>query len=214
MKNSTRTRNRKSKRLPVKRSLKSRLESVSENKFITDSCHHFPLGSLASLAYSDTGIFIGGWTCTNKVVQGLQNNQRIGNRMNVKFLEYKFNFFAPSGNPDTVRVLVIKDTAPKGIVPLLGDMFDNQNNNFSPISPNSMGQYVILSEHYIDIGGYLPVRTLHIKLPYNIETKYYGNGPNLGDIENNAIYIIVVSVNGATTTEVLQFFSVMRYKDI
>jgi hypothetical protein len=214
MKNTTRTRGNFSRRKGRKPNLKLAIEKLSESKYLTDSCHHFPLSALASIAYSDTGIFIGGWTATNKVPQGIQNNQRIGNRMTVKHLDYKFNLFAPTNSPDTVRIIVIKDTAPKGIVPLLTDMFDNPNNNLSPISPNSMGQYQIIRDHYVDIGGYLPVRSIRIQIPYKIETKYYGNGPNLGDIENNALYIIVLSVNGFSSTEVLQFYSVIRYKDI
>jgi len=211
--NTTRTRQSKKSKFKGRKSLKLTVESFSESKYLTDSCHHFPLTSMATMSYSDTGIFIGGWTATNKISQGVGNNQRIGNRCRVKFLHYKFNLFSQTGQPDTARIMVIKDTAPKGVVPVLGDIFDNPNNNLSVISPNSMGQYCFLYDKLIDLPSVDQIKSVDIKIPYNVETKYFSNGQTLADIENNAIYVMVISVNGLTSTEVLQFFSVIRYKD-
>lgn len=202
------------KQTSLNMNLKQRIQNLSERKLLTESSHHFPLTSIASMTYSDNGIFTDGWTCTNRIAQGTQNNQRIGNTASMKKIDYTFNVYAPASNPDTARILVIKDTAPKGIVPLLSDMFDDPNNNLTCIAPNSMKQYKVLAEHFLDVGGLYLTRTIKFSVPLKCETTYFSNGANLGSIENNAIYIIIVSVNGQTSTECLNFWSSIKYFDI
>jgi len=196
------------------RKFKTQLLNVSERKIITESSHHFPLVALSAMTYSDTGIFTDGWTCTNRIPQGTANNQRIGNTVTLKRIDYKFSVYAPANNPDTVRILIIKDVAPKGSVPLLGNMFDDPNNNLSVIAPNSMKQYKILAEHFLDVGGVYLVRTLMFSVLLKCETTYFGLNADLASIENNAIYVMVFSVNSMPSTECLNYWSTCKYFDL
>jgi len=180
----------------------------------TEHCHHFMLNSVANLVYSDSGIYIGGWTCTNRIVQGTDNNERIGNSIHVTKVDYVFNVSAPVNNPDTIRIFVIKDIAPKGMWPALADMFDDPTHNLTQISPNCRHQYKIIHDALIDVGAYLPVRTHKFTLKLGMDTRYVGVGPNLVAVENGALYVLVISVNGINTSEVLQFWSTIYYKDI
>jgi len=213
-KNKNNNKQKKRKQTFSKLNLKQRLQSLSERKLLTESSHHFPLTALAAMTYSDTGIFTDGWTCTNRIITGTQNNQRIGNSITLKRIDYTFNVYAPSNNPDTVRILVIKDQAPKGSVPLLGNMFDDPNNNLSVIAPNSMKQYKIIAEHFLDVGGVYLVRTVKFSVLLKCETTYFGSNADLASIENNAIYILVFSVNGLNSTECLNFWSTMKFYDL
>jgi len=210
----SKTRSQVRTRRPKKQSISKQIMNLSETKMKTEHCHHFMLNSVSNLVYSDSGIYIGGWTCTNKIVQGTANNERIGNSIHVSKIDYIFNVTAPVNSPDTVRILVIKDIAPKGMWPALADMFDDLTHNLTQIAPNCRHQYKIIHDAYIDVGAYLPVRTHKFTLKLGTDTRYVGVGPNLVDLENGAIYILVVSVNGINTSEVLQFWSTIYYKDL
>lgn len=205
---------RKTRKPRPSRNLKSQLLNISERKLLTESSHHFPLVQLAAMTYSDSGIFTDGWTCTNRIAQGTSNNQRIGNTVNVTRIDYTFNVFAPSGSPDTARILVIRDRAPKGTVPLLGNMLDDPNNNLSCIAPNSRKQYKIVAEHLLDVGGIYLTRSIKFSVLVKGETTYFGQLDNLASIQNNAYYIIIISVNGTGATECLQFWSSCHFSDL
>jgi len=202
------------KQTSSKQSIKQALKNFSELKILTESSHHFSLQSLATMSYSDSGIFTDGWTCTNRMLQGTANNQHIGNSISLKLIHYTLNVFAPVNSPDTARVLVILDHGPKGSPPLLTNLFDDPNQGLSCLAPNSMQQYSILADHYIDVGGYLPVRTLSFTVRLKSSVKYFGSNNDLASIENNAVYIMVISVNGQNSTEVLNFWSSLHYYDL
>jgi len=98
--------------------------------------------------------------------------------------------------------------------PALADMFDDPTHNLTQISPNCRHQYKIIHDALIDVGAYLPVRTHKFTLKLGMDTRYVGVGPNLVALENGALYVLVISVNGINTSEVLQFWSTLYYKDI
>jgi len=212
MSNSRKLRNKQ--RNSKKISLRQEIMNLSEVKIRTDNSHHFPLNSVTNLTYSDSGIYVGGWTCYNRVPQGLGNNDRIGNTITNIKAKFAFTLYAPSGSPDSVRILVVKDLAPKGTWPALVDMFDNPGNNLTVISPNCRTQYQIIHESNVDIGGYLPVQHCNFTVNSKINTKFVGGGGNLLDIENGALYIIVFSVNSLTSTEVLGYYCSTFYHDL
>jgi len=207
-------RSKQSNKRPKKQTLSKQIMNLSETKIKTEHCHHFMLNSVNNLVYSDSGIYIGGWTCTNKIVQGVANNERIGNSIHIFKVEYIFNVSAPVNSPDTVRIMVIKDVAPKGMWPALADMFDDPTHNLTQIAPNCRHQYKIIHDFLIDVGSYLPVRSHKCTIKLGMDTRYVGVGPNLVDLENGALYVLAVSINGINTSEVLQFWSTLFYKDI
>jgi len=186
---------------------------MSETKILTESSHHFPLVQLAAITYSDNGIFTDGWTCTNRVAQGTSNNQHIGNALTTILIDYKFNLFANVNNPDTVRIMSILDLAPKGSVPLLGNMFDDPNNNLSSLAPQSSRQFKMLHDKLVDVGGNTQTVSHTFKIRKSVKSRYFGVNNDLASIENYAFYIIVISVNGAPT-ECLNFWSSLVFKDI
>jgi len=215
---SSRNKNNNNRKIRKQRSyrpnFKLQIQQLSERKILTESSHHFPLTNIASMTYSDTGIFTDGWTCTNRIPQGTANNQRIGSSATMKSVDYTFNVYAPPNNPDTARILVIIDHGPKGTVPLLSNMFDDPNNNLTCIAPTATGQYKILAEHFLDVGGVYLTRTVKFHVPLKCESKYFGLNADLASIQNNSIYIIIVTVNGQNTTECLNFWSSLKYYDI
>lgn len=187
---------------------------LSETKIITESSHHFPLVQMANITYSDSGIFTDGWTCTNRIAQGTANNQRIGNSATIVKVKYKFNLYAPTGQPDTIRILSIIDKNPKGVPPLLTHMFDDPNNNFTCIAPNSTHQYQIIHDALIDVGGIYLTRSHMFNLSRKLDTQYFGVNNDLASMTTNALYIIVISVNGTGASECLNFWSSCIFKDL
>jgi len=210
--NYSRNGSRKSRR-PRRLTVENTLLRLAETKVLTESSHHFPLVTLSAITYSDSGIFTDGWTCTNRVAQGTSNNQRIGNAMTTVLIHYKFNLFANTNNPDTVRIMTILDLAPKGTVPLLGNVFDDPTNNLSSLAPNSTRQYKMLHDKLVDVGGSTQTVSHTFTIRRQKKTRYFGTNSDLASIKNNAIYIIVISVNGQPT-ECLNYWSSLVYKDI
>jgi hypothetical protein len=212
-KSQRKTRNRSKQTRSRRLNVKNLIMNLSETKILTESSHHFPLNELNATTYSDTGIFVGGWTCTNRVAQGTANNQHIGNALTTVLIDYKFNLFANVNNPDTVRIMCILDLAPVGSVPVFNNMFDDPNNNLTSIAPQSTRQFKMLHDRLIDVGGNTQTVSHSFKVRKSVKTRFFNSTPTLQAIENNAIYIIVISVNGAPT-ECLNFWSSFVYKDI
>jgi len=195
-------------------SFKQQLLSCSEMKTLTESSHHFPLTNLSALVYAEPLLATGGWTATNLIAQGTTNNTRIGMSVTLSTLDLFFNLYAPVANPDTVRIMVIYDISPQGLSPSLNDIFDNPANNLSVIAPASTRQFRLLVDRYVNVGGYNPCKQCNIDLKVKYEPRYFSGGSSIADIENGALYVLIVSVNGQASTECLQYFQRITYHDI
>jgi hypothetical protein len=214
---SFRNKNNKSKRLPPKQtrvSLRTQLEMLTEQKRLVNDCLHFTANPLSGTYYSDTGIYVGGWTCSNLIAQGVTSNQRIGYQVKLKSIKYTFNIYAPISTPDTCRIMIILDKQSKTQLPLKTDIFNNPANGLSTISPASRKSYSFLHDSFIDVGGYQQLRTIKFTIKLNLNSTYFSAGNTLSDLQTGTIYVFAISVNGTGSTEILNFQSVTTYIDI
>jgi hypothetical protein len=190
------------------------LKSRTEVKALTYTYHHWNVAPITSVAYNDGGLYLDGWTCINLIAQGNTANTRNGSQIELVDVKVTFSLYAPSAAPDSVRILLIKDLAPKNVAPPLNEIFDNTANPLTAISPDCTQQYKLLSDSIIDLGGSNPTRTFTRWLKLNARSYYFGSTSTLASVENGAIYIFIWSINAVATTEVLQYASLIRFRDI
>jgi len=100
-----------------------------------------------------------------------------------------------------------------GYTPTLPNMFDDPANNLSCVSPNAMKTYRIIADEYVDVGGVYQTKQHNFHIPLHCNTTYFTSGPGLADVENYAIYVMAISVNGTNNSQVLQFWSTLHFVD-
>jgi hypothetical protein len=210
---------RRTRQQPIKRrskSFKNRLIRPNipiELKALTSTYNHFILPELANVTYTD-GNLSTGWTCLSLIPQGSSANSRNGSQVIITSINVKMILFAPTGNPDTVRIMLIRDLGLHGVAPPLNEIFDNTANNLTCIGPDCRRQYRLLKDIMVDIGGQNELKTININYNARVRTYYFGQTATLASMENNAIYIFAITVNGNTTSQVLKYAQVVNFIDI
>ncbi len=145
----------------------------------------------------------------NVIEQGTENNKRIGSR--VKLMGLNFRFFAQTGTSSLARVLIIWDkqnnnsTALTPLADLLKHVATTTQSLFSVYNSNHVGgtqkeRYKILYDSgviNIDADGSPSFKLVNKNIRLGMHTSYTGTDISPADIDDNAIsvYTIVNDVN-------------------
>lgn len=172
--------------------------------------------ALVDLTLPVTNAFTGG-QLLNGVAQGAANQTRVGRRMLMKSLQYRFHLGTAAGASTTqlapVRVLVVYDRQANGAVCLNTDVlatavfqgFQNLGNT---------DRFLILSDmvHGLDGNSTQPTSgKVYKKL--NLDTMFIGNGNLVADIGSGSVYAFIATPGSATALVVNLNFRI-RYVDL
>lgn len=170
-----------------------------------------------------------GITCLNLIGQSVTENGRVGNRINLKSVQYRLTVGdgASSDFEDTpVRVLLIYDKEPEGSLPPVFGATTSKailstailQDSTSPLVINNKDRYVVLSdkimrlEHQYAHALAYPIEKWKALTTY---TQYNGAGATIAEINTGAIYLVTVSdiPHGLSKNPLITGVARVRYTD-
>lgn len=147
----------------------------------------------------------------NTMSRGVADGERIGTEATMKFIEVRGRIFQ-SGSIGTtaVRVVLFVDRSPRGQARrLFGNSPPNSTTAIYDYESRNQSQFQILSDRtyqLTSVNTYAFNFTFKHKL--NLKTDYSrGDTGTIGDIENNAIRLIIFTDYGGATTNLFYWFN-------
>lgn len=169
----------------------------------------------------------GGLTLLNGIIQGTDYTNRIGRRVIMKSLLFRFylvpNIAATNGAlGDIVRVMLIYDCQANATAPSVPDILANGGSFSSPMNLNNRDRFKVLTDKFVTIGSWAYTgSTLAAGSPrpsqfkiykkMNMEIIFGGVGGTVGSIQTGAVYCLLISLNNSLTTSI--FDSRIRFID-
>jgi len=153
----------------------------------------------------------------NGVAQGPGSTQRIGNKITLKNLLFRFVINGSDVNVNGVlyRVVIFSDRKPAGAAPAATDVF--QTDSFlSPLAKKSVGRFAILHDEVIthDINIFKSMRKFYIPLTRVQKGDYSrANAGDVSDISKGALYIWVATYNANSADETYTYHSRVTFTD-
>jgi len=171
-----------------------------------------------SLSFDSSGSL----TLLNGLTQGTTSSTRIGRRVTVKSIEWRFNCSTSTlTNWTSNRFMIVVDTQANAATPAFTDIYDS----LSPSTlrnVSNMPRFKVLydSDEFIMIGNLstspgndLIARAFKGYLRVNIPVQYnVGTAGTIADIQTNAIYFVAVGNSSASTTNTDVFNSQVRVR--
>lgn len=141
----------------------------------------------------------------NGLVEGLDNINRIGRKVDIKNIQAKLvvynNTLATTSTPgsEVIRVAIVYDRQPNSA---LGNYFDVYtgaaavNTPLYPRSVNNIGRFRVLKEEliYLDTAGGAS-KTIDFWMPCDLLTRYDGTGATVADISSGCLFLAYGSSN-------------------
>lgn len=171
-----------------------------------------------------TSLAAGALTLLNGISQGTDYTNRIGRKIMMKSLLFRFSIFpntaasSPQGN--IVRVLLVCDLQANAAAAIPADVLQTVDYQ-SPLNLNNRDRFKIFWDKFLMLeANYYPAFILtagspsaHMRQIYkkmNIEVINVGTGATIGSIQTGALYVLVISKVDGT---VYDFNSRVRFLD-
>lgn len=156
------------------------------------------LGTMDSLTYGAFNTAYTGYTHLNVIAQGSTSSARIGNRINMKSIHFRANFYdyctASSGSFVTVRTLLVFDAQPNGSAPAIATIFASQPVGgtafHSGVHPGFLNRYQILRDDEFALTMDHPVHLIDWYVHGNYPVEFTSSTSTIGDIICGALYWI------------------------
>lgn len=149
----------------------------------------------------------------NAIAQGDSATTRDGNSIKLMSLHIKYVLFENAAASATaVRMMIVKDLLPQGAVPAITDILV-ASDCVSPMNLLNSRRFKVLHKKDFGIsttGEDIRIGDYYTKL--NFHTKYDGAGGAATDINNNGIYLILIS-NQVANLPTFQYASRIRFVD-
>ena len=166
----------------------------------------------------------------NAIPQGATANQRIGRKLTLKKLAFRWNFRLGTGSSlAPLRMIIVYDHSPLGSVPLATDVL-NSNDINGQFNLNNSERFMILADRYLvqeqgyepslsgsDLSGAGWAGKLVLNFNPGLNQQYNGNtGGGIADVTSGAIYVSFCSTVSGTALlgTVTTFNSRVRYTDV
>lgn len=159
----------------------------------------------------DTGEFI----LMNGIAQGTNDNERIGNTMRIKSVEYRIIVQHNIGATDQTyfRCILFVDLESDGADPTLAEVLQNTTVPIvSPRNLNNRNKYLILKDQVLKLNDDNPNGYIEVYKKLNLKTTYDAAGATIAAIANHPIYLLVLS-NHPSNGPTMNSYSRIRYVD-
>lgn len=145
-------------------------------------------------------------TLVNGIAEGTDIFERVGRKVNLKSLEYKFHILPNTVNPGTnlCRFMVVHDRQCNGLAPSVGDILESAAVLYSFKNATNERRFTVLADQEWGcaydgtVGGVTEGSVCYkhgfIKLQ-GYQMSYRGSTGGIGSIDSGAIYFIVMGVN-------------------
>lgn len=177
---------------------------------------------VASQSECDT---TGSVVLVNTVAQGTSVTQRIGKRVEIINFQVKGHVFTNASATATfVQIALVYDKRPVGALPAVTDIFDTAT-SFAFAKDVGSPRFRILKRWTASLNGGAAAAVsgmtstsidefVKLKTPLPLVCKSAGTGA-IGDIEEGAVYLVVLGGNSAGTTDATSIISVRtRFIDV
>lgn len=149
----------------------------------------------------------------NLIAQGVGNSQRVGRKITLRSIYYRFHMGTAAGtSPYTgpVRIVVVYDRQPNGLGGGIVDVFSS--NNFHALQNlNNGDRFLVLSDQIYESSSTLSTHgQMYKKL--SLDTVYSGAGATIADMTTGSISAFVATPGGAAAVVINLNFRV-RYID-
>ncbi len=150
----------------------------------------------------------------NGIAEGVARNQRIGERVSLKMLELRLNFFKDAAQPESseqLRFLVIWDRQPNGGLATVGNIFENIGtansvaNMLSPFDINNSKRFQILLDRTFTLNdGDMTGKSVHWRVPLRHKTpQYNGAGATIAQVNTGSLLMLPLGAESVVGTEAL-----------
>lgn len=165
-----------------------------------------------------------GIACLNQMTQGTSAVTRVGNKIVIKSIQCKGIFRLEQAVDEAVSILapaqaarfmIILDKQPNGVIATATDIFEVNNDVFSPINMQYRERFVVLCDKLFALGpaastasagvvtwGSGTQKIINWYKKCSIPVTYGGNAGLMSDLRTNAIYIVLMGqiASGDTDT--------------
>lgn len=209
----------------------SRARSLAAPSMARTGGYSFRASGGTELNFKDTTIPVsfdssGTLTLLNGMAQGTTASTRIGRRITVKSIEWRFNCSTSTlTNWTSNRFMIVVDTQANAATPAFTDIYDSAIPS-TLRNVSNMPRFKVLydSDEFIMVGNLsaspgndLIARAFKGYMKVNIPVQYnVGTAGTVGDIQTNAIYFVTIgnSASATTNTDVFNSQIRIRYTDI
>jgi len=157
----------------------------------------------------------------NGFAQGAGQNQRIGRKVQMKSMIFRYTMNTNAYAADQ-RILIVYDKQSDGILPLITDILQNDpgsglNPTYNaPMNLNNSDRFVILADeidHTYGGGSAVYARSGKMYRKINLPIHFGGTGNTLADISSGSIYVLCATASGGAN-QGIGYFSRIRYTDV
>lgn len=167
-------------------------------------------------------------TLLNGLVQGVDENARIGRQINLKsiFLRGNVSVAQTTTGQGALRTIILIDqevpqVGGSGVVMSITDYLTADGLAF-PANLNNRKRFKVLMDEVVPISGVASVGTgnptsyqpyFYKKLDYTSEFGSGGGAGTIADFTKNAVYLITYAINLATTAPIVNMYARVRFTD-
>lgn len=188
----------------AKRFKKSRINRVASiaqkvNKIINDQEKKIIDTTFGTPSSPDNTLFQGAGAVTllSGVAQGDDNFNRIGRKITVVSLAYKFHLVNTvttigTNSPYGARIMFVWDKQPNGALPAVVDILQTTDIT-SPLSANNEGRFKVLKNHQLMIGQDPNVAMCEGYLKLDLHSKFEGTGSTIASIATGSLLMLTIA---------------------
>lgn len=155
----------------------------------------------------------------NPINTGTTASQRIGRRLQMKSLLFRWNASTVISNL-SLRILIVYDKEPNGLLPLITDVIEADNYN-SPMNLSNSNRFVILADEIHDVNTFTPnsntsMRSGKIFKKLNLPCGFNALSTlDVTSITQGAIFAMCAIPSNAGSAGIgIGYFSRIRYTDV
>lgn len=180
---------------------------VGEVKFfdtdVIDPAASLPV--IGSVTASEPGVAFTGITVVNKVLQGASSYNRIGNKIQIKSIQFRATLFTSAANGQA-RVMIVYDRQPNGAFPgiqdILSDNISTAPGYHSGVNMANRERFLIMRDQFLNFSSVGETNhTLNMFIKTKSDTTFKASGNTIGDISSGALYLVAFASGAVYMTD-------------
>lgn len=153
--------------------------------------------------------------CLTNMAQGTNDDERVGNNILAKSLNWRFYFSKVNGQNAVIRAIIFRDVAGQGATPGVTDLLQVQDVN-SPLNLDNGKRFRVLKDYYDQLsngGKTILLRKGGLK-QINTHCEFDGTGSGVADTTNGHLWVMWMSnIAPAGDDPVCNSYITFRYID-
>lgn len=150
--------------------------------------------------------------CISAMSAGVAYNERNGNSIKPKSIQWKYNMFVGTANT-TYRIIVFQDKEPKQANPSITDVLEISS-TLSPLNHVNGTRFKILKDYLGELDTVKsPVKTISTFIPLTGHIKYINSTSGVANTDEGNIFVLLLAdaASGTTAPQTAQYYRLRFY---